>query len=493
MERATPRLDPRGAGPLIFLLALAAGPATAQEPPPESLAAVAAADRALDRVAVEAGEALWPGYRPDTIPVAFTLAEGALLANWPEAALPEGWTAVPGRPGLAWRPAEEGAGANTSQTRGGRDWAFVRAEGMGAAELLGIAAHEAFHAWQGAARREGRYRRGENSFLVMEYPEFDVGNEAGIALEGRLLAAALAAHDPAGRRERVHAFLAAREARHRRLGTDLAAFETAAELNEGVAQYVQLKATELAARHGDVVSPEEARAEVEAELDRLGAALVTEAERSLRRRFYTTGAALAYLLDEVAGPRWKAALSEPALALHDVLAEASGYRAREDSLVRAARAELGEGVDALAGSAVGERREDRRKRAEEALAGPGLVIELVVEGGMGLCGIDPQNLLQVDAERVLHARILNLCLPGDGQALFRAPALHHRGDRVVTSLVGPPEGVTVRIGGAAVPLADLGRVEGAEDVEIEAAAFRLKAPRATLAREGDRLRVEIGE
>lgn len=62
----------------------------------------------------------------------------------------------------------------------------------------------------------------------------------------------------------------------------------------------------------------------------------------------------------------------------------------------------------------------------------------------------------------------------------------------MTAVVGPPGSVTVRIGGEEVPLGDLGRVEGAGEVEIEAEAFHLDSPRATLEREGDRLRVDIG-
>ena len=467
--------------------------ARAQEPPPDGLAAVVAADRALDAVAEEAGARLWPGYRPDTIPVAFTFPDaGTILANWPEDRPPEGYARLSGAPGLAWRPAgEDATTANTAMVRGGRDWAFVRAAGLDAVELLGIAAHEAFHAWQAAARRAGRYRPGENSFLVMEYPEFDAPNETAIALEGRLLAASLAADDPEERRESVHRFLAVREMRHRRLGPEIAAFETATELNEGVAQYVQLKATELAAASTGLVSAAEAEASVDAELDRLGGELVTETEHSLRRRFYTTGAAMAYLLDEIAGPDWKEDLAGSRLALHDVLAEASGYRAREAALVRSAREERGEGLESLAETTLADRREDRRARAREALSGPGLVVELAVEGA-GLCGIDPQNLLQIDHRRVLHARILNLCLPGDGQALFRTPAVQDREGHTVTAVVGPEESVEIRAGGEEIPLEDLGRVEDAEGVEIDAEAFRLRAPRATLERGEGRLRVEIG-
>lgn len=460
----------------------------AAQAPEEALARVTATDAALDAVGGEAGAALWPGFRPDTIPIVYAFRdEGWALANWAGDTLPAGFAPTPA-PGIAWRPVveDDSPGANMV-TLGERGWAFVPVGSLGDVALLGLAAHEAFHVWQGAARQEGRYRRGENSALVIEYPEFDPRNEAGVALEGRLLREALEADGGRAARDAAWAFLAVREARHRALDPEIEAFEENAELNEGVAQYVLTRAIELAAAAGDL-DPTEAAGEVEDEVDRLGEDLVTGGRTSLRRRYYTTGTALGRLLDALEGEGWKAHLIESGLSLHDLLAEVTGYRAREDSLVARARARQAGGIAELVDRSIEERAEARRARADSVLAAPGL--KLVLDSSyLGLCGFDPQNLLRLADGRLLHARWIRFCVPS-GTAEFDLPVVHDRSANRAEAVVAEPARLRLEIDGTVVALDALEEATGA--VALKGAGVTIETARARVWREEGALRIAIG-
>lgn len=71
--------------------------------------------------------------------------------------------------------------------------------------------------------------------MVGSYPLFDAENETAFALEGRILAAALAAPTPARKRELARQFVAVRRARHQRLAEEFGEFDRMTELNEGLA------------------------------------------------------------------------------------------------------------------------------------------------------------------------------------------------------------------------------------------------------------------
>lgn len=477
---------PRPVGIVLLIaigVALVSAPARAQEP----VDRVATADAALDRLAAE-GTSPWPTFRVDTIPIVWSFPDrGWALTNWIDDTLPSGFDAT-SIPGVVWKPVvEDGPPGANMVSLGERGWAFVPAGGLDPAGMIGLGAHEAFHVWQAAARREGRYRRGENTALMIDYPEFDAELEARFALEGRLLAAALESDDPEEVRDLVWRFVAAREARHRALGPDLAAFEENTELNEGVAQYVYLKAIERAGENGDL-SEDEVAGEVRSEIGRLGAELVADGERSLRRRFYTTGSALGRLLDATAGKGWKDDLVESGLSLHGLLARASGYRAREDSLVLLARESHGGGLDEVARTAAIERRDRRLARVEEVLSTDGLRVE-IASPYLGLCGFDPQNLLRLADDRLLHARWIRFCLP-DGSAEFDVPVVQDREAGTAVAVLPEPDGVEMTVAGEPVEL-DSPPEGTLEDLSIDGPGLSLEAARARVSRRDGVLEVTI--
>lgn len=466
------------------LSVLPATSADAQEP----LDRVAAADAALGRLA-DADASLWPSFRVDTIPIVWSFpGDGWALTGWSDDTLPTSFEPTAVR-GVAWKPTrEDGAPGANMVSLGERGWAFVPAADLGLSGMIGLGAHEAFHAWQRSARAEGSYRSGENSALVIEYPEFDSETEAGFALEGRLLAAALASEDADRVRDLAWAFVAARESRHRRIGGELAEFEEDAELNEGIAQYVYLEAIELAGERGDLPA-EAVAAEVGAEMDRLDSALIDDAERSLRRRFYTTGSALARLLDRLAGEGWKAEIGESGLSLHAYLALSSGYRAREDSLVRIARERHGEGLQRKAEEVIAARRDRRADQRRQVLGAEGLRVELE-SPLLGLCGFDPQNLLRLADDQLLHMRWIRFCLP-DGTAEFETPVVQDREAGTAIAVLSDADGIEISAGGRSLSLETLpdGPVEG---LVIAGSGLHLEAARARLSRRDGALVVSVG-
>jgi len=491
---------------------------------PEAAAAFEAASL-LGAIAPLAPEAIWPGFRPDTLAVVLSVPEvGWLLTGWPGEP-PEGFSAWGALPGVAWRPYRHGRPAEENTVRiEERRWIFYRASGD-RAEDLGNLVHEAFHLLEGELRPAGRYPPGENSFRVVSYPEFDAANEAGFGLEGRLLDAALRAlPDTAAAAALAREFVAVREARQRRLDPADALFEVRAELNEGVAQYAYVRALRLVAegrareaaapagepgeagagrRAGGAGSGVRAQADLEAWASDAAAEIASQRElladligargRSIRLRFYATGFAQGLLLDALMGGRWKDRVMDEGAALQDLLAEASGYRAQEATLVERASARH-PGVEAAATAAVESLSRDRMDRVEEALSGPGVRIDIdasaLPDGDVGFCGIDPQNLLQVGPSRLLHARWFRACGPGF-EADMNARVVHDR-DEGTLALVVPVDALRVSVDGAPLdaPAAG-GSVERSGAVTIEAAGVSIRAERGTVIRSERHVRLAL--
>jgi hypothetical protein len=448
------------------------------QPGGDTLAMLEAVHRRLAALGPDVGPRVWPGFRPDTVPVAFALrGRGTLLLGWPGAP-PAGFEPVAGRAGAAWLTSGSRSAASTGAELGGRHVAQAVVGGEGEAALVGLAAHEAFHVFQAASRRPGRrFGRGEQSMLVSDYPALDVENEADFALEAALLARALSSSE-ADARVLAREWLAVREARHRRMSAALAEFETAAELNEGLAEYALLR-FQGAAEGADGVPADLPR--------RLSNAV--DAGRSPRLRFYATGAAQAYLLDRLAGDGWKTRLVADDLTLQEMLARAAGYRETEDALRRSAAARLdGGALRARAARQVEGLRALRQAQVDSARARPGILLRVDAGrvGGVGSCGFDPQNLVRVSESVLLHTRWLRPCAGAALEGELTAWIVEDRDRATLEAVIGPEADVRLTIGGAAVALADGERREGAQ-VRIESPAATLTSARAVLERRGREL------
>lgn len=486
---------------LVFLSCAAARLAGAQAAAPEAPAidSIARVARALGRAH---GERVWPGFRPDTIPVAFVLpSRGTLLAGW-RGALPEGFTPVAGAESLAWRAEAALGAASTSISLGGRSAAQVvvprdttgrtRVDG---AELTALAFHEAFHAFQGAARREGRrFGQGENAFHVASYPVFDVDNEALFALEGTLLAAALDAGDRGTRTDRALEFAGVRQRRHARLATEISAFDDASEMNEGLAQYAQLRALQLIERLG----PAAWRASAERELARERAQLADvtgDATRSFRLRYYATGPAMALLLDAIAGEGWKRQLMEQNTTLARALAAATGSDSAASEGARRALARANErALRDAAAARVAALRERRMRQVDSVLAAPGMRVVVALDSlgrDFGMCGFDPQNHLRVSPTLALQTRWWKPCAGAAVTAELGVPSVHDRERRTVSAVLGAESEVALTAEGRPLTVGDGATVRNVKALKITAPRGSVEAARADVSRVGRTVTVRV--
>src|SRR5437867_10464737 len=451
-----------------------------QGPPAETTGRIVTAHQWVERLGRTMGDSIWPGFRPDTMPVAYVVpGQGTLLLSW-RGELPQGFLPIAGLAGGGWRSSADRGAASTGTELDGRPTPQVVVnDSAGVASLVGLTTHEAFHVFEAASKREGkRFGRGENSFLVTSYPVFDPQNEAGMVLEGRILAAAEQAETKVRKRALARQLLAVRESRQRALGAELADFEQLAELNEGLAEYTLVRVLMLAARQRDF--PDRAGA-VRLQTSKLTGlhTLTEDVTLSIRLRYYATGPALGALLDALEGPAWKRRLVSQNLTVQDVLADASGYRATELALRRQAEtrfvmASLRRGAD----SGVTGLRALRRKQVESILAAPGVLLTVTIEGrSLGLCGFDPQNLLQVEPGVLLHTRWVVACAGDAFQATFNTPVVQDRTAQTMRAVVGADSTVKVTVNGA--------------DVRVESPLVSLRASRAEVSRDGRVLTVKI--
>lgn len=463
-----------------------------QQPVPEAAQRAVTAHAWVARLGATMGDSIWPGFRPDTIPVLYVVRDsGVLLLGW-RGALPEGFAQVAGVPRAGWQPTSAPGAASTGTEIAGRRAAQVVVDTQGIASLVGLTTHEAFHVFQAAARAPGRlFGQGENSFLVTSYPVFDPQNEAGMALEGRILAAAQRAGNGSTRRALARQFLAVRESRQRTLTPDLQAFEKLAELNEGLAEYTLLRSVQLTARQPDF--PDRAGAD-RMRVDKLvGLNRLTESVTlSIRLRYYVTGPALGALLDALEGPGWKSRLVNQNLTLQDALADAAGYRAAELGLRRQAESTfVMASLRTAADSGVAGLRAFRRAQVDSILNAPGLLLVVTVEGrSIGLCGIDPQNLLQVEPGVLLHTRWVQPCAGTALQATFNTPLVQDRGAQVLRAVIGADSTVKLTVGGQPVALEDVS-LSGATELRLESPLVSLTAARADVVRDGRTLTIKI--
>ena len=473
---------------VVFTASLVAA-AAAESQPPDSLA------RELGRVAATVtslgaryGEQIWPGFRPDTIPVAFVLPDrGTLLVGW-RGALPSGFVPLAGHATSGWREERALSAASTGTEISGRRVAQVVVSTLDAVALVPLVFHEAFHVFETASRRSGRkFGAGENAMLVSSYPVFDADNETLFALEGRILAAAMNATSISRKRELARQFVGVRRSRHRALPSDMASFDAASEMNEGLAEYALVRALMLLRASGDPVGREANRRLQErlAALENLTGAT----NLSLRLRFYQTGPAIALLLDELAGPRWKLRLIAENMTLHDMLASVTGVDAIADSArVRAertfdlgrARSEAKQGIARL--------QAQRRAQVDSILGMPGIRLVVLSDSlptrNFNFCGFDPQNTLQVTPTVQLQTRWWRPCSGGPTYAEFNVPSVYDSDAGTLSAVIGAESDVALTSDGQVVTLRDGGRLVNLTKFKLSAPKASVDAVRADVWREG---------
>jgi hypothetical protein len=344
----------------------------------DALAVVAEADRL-------AAADLWPGFDLRMVPVAVYDGERTLLFRHP--APPEGFREVAERPGvLAYAGRHPSVTANTSTEMNGAWTATLMPPSPDATllEWAGLLVHEAFHVFQ----RRHHPGWSANEVELFTYPLDDAALLALRRTETAALRRALGADTEGARACWARVALDTRSRRFGTLPTGASEYERRTELNEGLATYVEQRATG---------SPE--------------AAVLPAADfaaDAVRQRAYATGAAIARILDHL-DPHWRSTLAQnDSLPLDSLL-----DRALAGQEPTGAACDLAPGErDAIEADAVRDVAALRAKRAEQrrsVLERQGWRLVILAEG-MPLFpqGFDPLNVHVVGAGEVLHTRFLRL-------------------------------------------------------------------------------------
>jgi hypothetical protein len=455
-----------------LVLALIPVPAATQSGPPDTLMAIAALDRSVANESGVLEEAVWPDYRFGELTLLYLVpAHGMLLVRWPTDP-PAGMLALAGQPRAWWMDTRQVAWP------GGVPMAYVNVvASYTRSEVVALALHEAFHAFQAAQRREGRrFGRGENALLTARYPVFDTENEAAFAVESGLLRRAVEAADLADARRLASEFVALRRQRQAGLDADLADYERRAEFNEGLAQYAMLRGLEVLGRRSAELRAEaaDARHQESSVLD----STLAIGSRSVRRRFYATGSYLGLLLDRIVGPEWKHRVHEHDEWLQDILAGAVD----EVPVAGATRTEV-QAALADAARAVSTLRRRRIEQRDSILAGGGLELVLDPTGSgqrrFDWCGFDPQNLLTTGTGQTLHMRMLVLCSAGDNIATLEQAVVEDDLTGTIRTVLDAAT-LSITVGERTVAMPAAGEVLHGADVTVTADRLRIALPRAVL-------------
>jgi len=413
----------------------------------------------MARASAEQG-GLWPGFDPLAVPLAIFDGERTTLFRHP--APPAGFVQdssdAPGAFVQAGR--FEAITANSSATIGGVPSATLMV-GQAPAEALplnlaAVAIHESFHVFQ----RERHPGWMGNEADLFTYPTDSVELLAQRRLETDALRRALAADDEAEMACWARQALAMRGQRYARMDSVYSAYERGTELNEGLATYVEMRA---AGRQALEIPPEEF------------------GPTQLRRRAYTTGAALALLLDRFQ-PGWPAAFN----ANDDqTLDEALAARLGTGSVCEFAAADVAE-AERQASADVARLSQERERQLARFEERPGWKLVIEVVGGEPLWpqGFDPLNVERVGGTRILHTRYL--CL---GNSSGRLEVLNHA---ALTDGSGPHplfNGIRV-VELTGLPEPELSRAQGTVTLKAEGLTLAFKG--ASAQRRGEVITVRVG-
>lgn len=407
-----------------------------------------------------AAQRLWPGFRPQAIPLALYDGERTYLLRHPDP--PKEFRPVRGNRELwAMVGRYPTVNANSAVDVAGVSTAALLAESADRSpeRLARLLVHEAFHVFQ----KERHPEWAANEVDLFTYPVEDVELLRLRRLETAAMRRALQPADSARELCWSRTVVRLRDERLRRLPEDAVEYERRTELWEGLARYVERRA---AGQTGPPGFPAEGFS-----------------PDAVRERAYSTGHALAYLLDRLQ-PAWAEELkadSVPSLAgrLRVALATTEGPRCRLTP------DESGRARDVARTDVAALRRERvRRKEAFEAHLGWSLTVVALAGQPMFPAEFDPLNVQILGEGEVLHTRLLRL--QNDGAVLDVL-----NGD-VLTEAAGPHPLFTgvrrVRLTG----LEKEPRVELTGDtLRIEAPGFRGEFRGASLRKEGQRWTVEL--
>lgn len=341
------------------------------------------AARVVEALATLPTQGLWPGFSPAGIPVALFDGERTLLLG--HATPPEDFEAAADLPGVvAYVGRHPAVRGNMPTEIGGEPVAAVLLNdlrGVTPDRAAAIVTHERFHVYQ-LTRHPGWT---VNELARFQYPVTDAQQLFDRRLETLALARSLGASTAQQSECWLRTALILRRKRMTQLPPPVAAYERGMERQEGLARYIERRAA-------GITTPLDLPAEGYPPED-------------VRGRAYTTGEALALMLDRYAtGWRDVVENAEEPPALDSLLAEAMldrpetscGFSAQE-------RAQ----VFARAADAVSVMRSQRESVLRTFHGQPGWSLRIVSEGlPLWPQSFDPMSVTRVGSARLVHERML---------------------------------------------------------------------------------------
>ena len=279
------------------------------------------------------------------------------------------------------------------------NWNFLPDDPYGQMAMI---LHEGFHAFQGALAPD----KGPNETVGIDYPLLDTPNNASWALEAALIRDALLAGSRDERMSKIRELVAVRAERRAALNKEAVEYEDQTEYLEGLAKYIEFRFWKEAQTldpdprlffihgfHGFGPKLEEIRVKnIKGMKDIIAATTDMTGNKfgvgPLRFRLYSSGAALALLLDEVV-PDWKADIFKNGVYLFDKLKNAVPLTAAgQAALVLQARDEYG--FEALIREKRQFEEEGRgvlREKLKSILETPDTLVVLDYSGPGGIAGM----------------------------------------------------------------------------------------------------------
>jgi len=337
-------------------------------------------EQIIERYDLASNDVRWPGFSPREIPLALHDSAETYLIRHPSP--PEPFERLRGfSDTFAADTVLAELQANTAAQVAGTWTATVIApDGEWLPEqLVSLLMHEAFHVFQTVAHPQWT----ANEVDLFTYPVRSLAMLHLRRLETAALRRAVTARDSVRELCWAQAFLRQRRARFRRLPTEAAAYERGAELREGLARYVEARASrEDPVLPGDGFPPED-----------------------VRERAYVSGHAVAVLLDRLA-PGWKKNLAQNDTNLDALLRDAiGGMRVRRCG---ASPDETGRARSVATTDLRALTRRDDRARAAFDRAGPWRVEISGSRDPLFPKQFDPLNVRILGNRDVLHERWIQL-------------------------------------------------------------------------------------
>ena len=324
----------------------------------------------------------WPGYKPETIPLAVYDGKFTYLYKHPSA--PDGFSQVSGQL-YRMEGRHEAVVANSSAEIGGTRCATLMSDlfkDRGLLYAASVVLHEKFHVFQANAFKKW----GINEAVGFTYPMRDSKQNELFLLEREALARALEAKTVEETISWAKLALEIRQERFERIGDEAAGYDRSVEAIEGTAFYVERSSI------GTLYSPDNLREGFKAS--------------EVRRRCYSTGSALAAILDKLK-IEWKNNISSGELPLDTILSKAI-----EESDTRAASFEksLLKGFKEKGQQLTQAYLSSLKEIASKFYGAAGYRLEVVVKAGGPLWpkGFDPMNVLALDDKNLLHQRFVKL-------------------------------------------------------------------------------------